>query len=79
LENYWARKVPFDTVEDTAQVLRKKHWRLQKDAGIDFISSNDFSLYDGMLDTIVMLNAIPKRFAGKRIKTNGTLPLPARR
>jgi 5-methyltetrahydropteroyltriglutamate--homocysteine methyltransferase len=64
LENYWAHKVPFDEVENTARELRKKHWRLQKDAGIDFISSNDFSLYDNMLDTMVMLNAIPQRFAG---------------
>ncbi|MDB4257394.1 5-methyltetrahydropteroyltriglutamate--homocysteine S-methyltransferase, partial [Arcobacteraceae bacterium] len=29
---------------------------------IEYISSNDFSLYDNMLDTIVMLGAIPKRF-----------------
>ena len=43
LENYWAHKIPFDEVQDTAQVLRKKHWRVQKDAGIDFISSNDFA------------------------------------
>ncbi|MDR2363031.1 MAG: 5-methyltetrahydropteroyltriglutamate--homocysteine S-methyltransferase [Spirochaetaceae bacterium] len=64
LENYWAHKAAFDDVEKTAAALRGKHWRLQKDAGIDFISSNDFSLYDGMLDTIVMLNAIPERFVG---------------
>jgi 5-methyltetrahydropteroyltriglutamate--homocysteine methyltransferase len=64
LENYWARKVSFDEVEKTAGVLRKKHWLLQKDAGIDFISSNDFSLYDTMLDTMVMVGAVPERFAG---------------
>ncbi|MDR1307875.1 MAG: hypothetical protein LBK74_09925, partial [Treponema sp.] len=64
LEDYWARKVPFDRVEDTARALRKKHWQVQKDAGIDLVSSNDFSLYDNMLDTIVMLNAVPKRFDG---------------
>jgi 5-methyltetrahydropteroyltriglutamate--homocysteine methyltransferase len=64
LEDYWAHKVPFDQVEDTARALRKKHWMVQKDAGIDFISANDFSLYDNMLDTIVMLDAIPERFAG---------------
>jgi 5-methyltetrahydropteroyltriglutamate--homocysteine methyltransferase len=64
LEHYWAQKVPFGEVEDTARALRKKHWVVQKDAGIDFISSNDFSLYDSMLDTIVMLNAVPERFTG---------------
>jgi 5-methyltetrahydropteroyltriglutamate--homocysteine methyltransferase len=68
LENYWAHKTSFDEVEKTAQALRKKHWLLQKDAGIDFISSNDFSLYDHMLDAMVMLGAIPERFAGIRDK-----------
>jgi 5-methyltetrahydropteroyltriglutamate--homocysteine methyltransferase len=63
LERYWAHKAPFDEVEDIARFLRQRHWRLQKDAGIDFISSNDFSLYDNMLDTMVMLGAIPERFA----------------
>jgi 5-methyltetrahydropteroyltriglutamate--homocysteine methyltransferase len=64
LERYWAHKAPFEEVENTARVLRERHWRLQKDSGIDFISSNDFSLYDNMLDTIVMLGAVPERFAG---------------
>ncbi|MDR2313795.1 MAG: 5-methyltetrahydropteroyltriglutamate--homocysteine S-methyltransferase [Spirochaetaceae bacterium] len=68
LEKYWAHEAPFDEVEAAARTLRKNHWRLQKDAGIDFISSNDFSLYDNMLDTIVMLNAVPERFAGIRDK-----------
>jgi 5-methyltetrahydropteroyltriglutamate--homocysteine methyltransferase len=62
LENYWAHKVFFDEVEAVARTLRKKHWRFQKDAGIDFISSNDFSFYDNILDTMVMLGAVPERF-----------------
>jgi 5-methyltetrahydropteroyltriglutamate--homocysteine methyltransferase len=68
LEDYWARNISFDEVEAAARALRKKHWHLQKDAGIDFISANDFSLYDNMLDTMVMLNAIPERFAGMEDK-----------
>ena len=43
-------------------IIRTQNY--QKEAGIDFIASNDFSLYDNMLDTAVMLGAIPKRFAG---------------
>jgi len=64
LEEYWAKKIPFAQVEEVAHDLKKKHWNYQKDAGIDFISSNDFSFYDGMLDTSIMLGAIPKRFQG---------------
>ncbi len=62
LEGYWEQKNSLEEVVGVARDLRQKHWLLQKDAGISFISSNDFSLYDGMLDTAVMLNAIPERF-----------------
>jgi 5-methyltetrahydropteroyltriglutamate--homocysteine methyltransferase len=62
LEEFWAKKVSFSEVEKVASQLKKRHWLYQKDAGIEYISSNDFSLYDNMLDTSVMLGAIPKRF-----------------
>lgn len=62
LESFWAKKCPFGEVEKVASELRRRHWEHQKNAGIEYISSNDFSLYDNMLDTIVMLGAIPKRF-----------------
>jgi 5-methyltetrahydropteroyltriglutamate--homocysteine methyltransferase len=62
LESYWAKKSDFSEVEEVASALKKRHWQYQKDAGIDCISSNDFSLYDNMLDTSILLGAIPKRF-----------------
>jgi 5-methyltetrahydropteroyltriglutamate--homocysteine methyltransferase len=62
LENYWAKKSAIQDVHATAFELRKKNWLHQKNIGIDLISCNDFSLYDHMLDTIVMVNAIPERF-----------------
>ena len=68
LESYWSNKTTFEELENVARKLRKKHWREQKNRGIDFISSNDFSYYDNMLDTAVMLNAIPTRF--RNIKDN---------
>lgn len=66
LEGYWDQKNSFNEVAEVARNLRQKHWLLQKEAGISFISSNDFSLYDRMLDTAIMVNAIPERF--KNIK-----------
>ena len=63
LENFWAQKSSFDEVKKVASELKKRHWNYQKDAKIDFISSNDFSLYDNMLDTSIMLNAVPLRFS----------------
>ncbi len=62
LEEFWAKKSPFNKVEELASNLKKRHWEYQKKAGIEYISSNDFSLYDNILDTCIMLNAIPKRF-----------------
>ncbi|AXK49456.1 5-methyltetrahydropteroyltriglutamate--homocysteine S-methyltransferase [Aliarcobacter trophiarum LMG 25534] len=64
LEEFWAKKVDFNEVEFISKNLRQRHWTYQKEAKIDFISSNDFSLYDNMLDTTVLLGAIPKRFQG---------------
>lgn len=62
LESFWANSCSFKEVKNVAKELKERHWNYQKDAGIDFISSNDFSLYDNMLDTAIMLGAIPKRF-----------------
>jgi len=62
LENFWSKKCDFSEVQKVASELKKRHWNYQKDAGIEYISSNDFSLYDNILDTAIMLNAIPKRF-----------------
>ena len=64
LESFWAKKIPFSEVEKVASELKKRHWNYQKDAGIKYISSNDFSLYDNMLDTAILLGTIPKRFQG---------------
>ena len=62
LEKYWSKQCSFDEVIFVAQELKKRHWNYQKKAGIEYISSNDFSFYDNMLDTAIMINAIPKRF-----------------
>ncbi|QOP43509.1 5-methyltetrahydropteroyltriglutamate--homocysteine S-methyltransferase [Sulfurimonas sediminis] len=63
LEKYWAKKSSFSEVEKVAKTLKQRHWNYQKDAGIEYISTNDFSFYDNMLDMAVTLNAVPKRFA----------------
>jgi 5-methyltetrahydropteroyltriglutamate--homocysteine methyltransferase len=51
-----------DEVRGTAEELRAKHWKLQAQAGVDLIPSNDFSYYDQMLDTAILLNVIPQRY-----------------
>ncbi len=61
-EKYFRDKNAAEELLETGKQLRKKHWLLQKSKGIDIIPSNDFSFYDGMLDTAVMLNAVPQRY-----------------
>ncbi len=62
LEGFWTGKIGLPELEKTSHELKIRHWNYQKESGIDLISSNDFSWYDNMLDTAVMLNAIPERF-----------------
>jgi len=62
LEKYWAGEVEEQSLLATAQSLRKEHWQLQVDAGIGVPPSNDYSLYDHVLDTAVTVGAIPRRF-----------------
>ncbi|MEK6398636.1 MAG: 5-methyltetrahydropteroyltriglutamate--homocysteine S-methyltransferase, partial [Terriglobus sp.] len=62
LEGYWSGKRTEDELLATASSLRAEHWKLQKAAGIDVIPANDFSLYDQVLDMLVLLGATPERF-----------------
>ncbi|OJX43869.1 MAG: 5-methyltetrahydropteroyltriglutamate--homocysteine S-methyltransferase [Chloroflexi bacterium 44-23] len=59
LESYWSGKTSASDLMETGKQLRITHWRLQQDAGIDIIPSNDFSFYDHVLDTTTMVGAIP--------------------
>jgi len=63
-EAYWAGRETAADLERTAAGLRRQTWETLRDAGLSDIPSNTFSLYDHVLDTAVMVNAVPKRFAG---------------
>ena len=62
IEGYWKGAYSLDDVRDTGRKLRTQHWQLQAAAGVDLVASNDFSYYDQMLDTAILLNAIPQRY-----------------
>lgn len=61
-EKYFREEMKKEELYAVAENLRLTHLRQQKEAGIDFISSNDFSFYDGMLDMAVLLNAVPEKY-----------------
>lgn len=61
-EKYFKGELTKDELEEKAKELRKEHWDMQKQSGVDFIPSNDFSFYDGILDLSVLLNAVPSNY-----------------
>ncbi len=61
-EDYFRGKISAETLQENAAGLRKKQWLLQQKSGIDFIPSNDFSFYDGVLDAAQLLGAVPGRY-----------------
>lgn len=61
-EQYWAGKISAMELELTAKSIRLQNWRIQKEAGIDILPCNDFSFYDHVLDTSLMIGAIPERY-----------------
>jgi 5-methyltetrahydropteroyltriglutamate--homocysteine methyltransferase len=72
IEAFWKGEVDPEELQATAQRLRRQHWDLQREAGIQHIPSGDFSLYDHVLDTLMMVGAIPRRFS--RLSNGSDLP-----
>ncbi len=62
LESHWRGDTNAAQLQQTARELRQRHWRLQKDAGADVVPVNDFSLYDHVLDTAFLFDAIPDAY-----------------
>ncbi|GIF62145.1 5-methyltetrahydropteroyltriglutamate--homocysteine methyltransferase [Asanoa ishikariensis] len=62
VEAYWAGRIDAAALQETAAGLRAQVWRTLRDARLDAIPSNTFSLYDHMLDAAVTVDAIPDRF-----------------
>jgi len=61
-EGYWKGKRTLEGLLTTAAELRRRNWRTQREAGIDWIPSNDFSFYDQVLDHCCLVGAVPPRF-----------------
>jgi 5-methyltetrahydropteroyltriglutamate--homocysteine methyltransferase len=60
-EGYWAGRTSRSELESIAATLRRDTWAHLAAAGLDSVPVNTFSYYDQMLDTAVMLDALPAR------------------
>ncbi|MER6133063.1 5-methyltetrahydropteroyltriglutamate--homocysteine S-methyltransferase [Streptomyces sp. NPDC001815] len=61
IEGYWKGRVDADTLRTTAAGLRRTNWLQLTGAGLHEVPTGDFSYYDHVLDTSVMVGAIPAR------------------
>ncbi|EUA73161.1 cobalamin-independent synthase, N-terminal domain protein [Mycobacterium xenopi 4042] len=60
-EGYWAGRTSRAELESVAATLRRDTWSQLAAAGLDSVPVNTFSYYDQMLDTAVMVGALPAR------------------
>ncbi len=65
LESHWAGRSDAGALLATAADLRARAWARQRDLGADVIPSNDFSLYDHVLDTTAMVGSVPAIYGWK--------------
>ncbi|MFJ3503624.1 5-methyltetrahydropteroyltriglutamate--homocysteine S-methyltransferase [Streptomyces sp. NPDC090135] len=61
IEGYWKGRVTADALRSTAAELRRTNWRQLAGAGVHEVPTGDFSYYDHVLDTTVMVGAVPAR------------------
>ncbi|MBR1283967.1 5-methyltetrahydropteroyltriglutamate--homocysteine S-methyltransferase [Bradyrhizobium sp. AUGA SZCCT0177] len=71
LESFWSGTTDEKALIETGIGLRAANWARQKKLGVSIIPSNDFTFYDQVLDTCVMVGAIPKSYGWN----GGTVPL----
>ncbi|MFF3565087.1 5-methyltetrahydropteroyltriglutamate--homocysteine S-methyltransferase [Streptomyces sp. NPDC002574] len=61
VEGYWKGRITADALRDTAAELRRANWQQLAQAGVHEVPTGDFSYYDHVLDTTVMVGAVPAR------------------
>ncbi|MFI9230247.1 5-methyltetrahydropteroyltriglutamate--homocysteine S-methyltransferase [Streptomyces rimosus] len=61
IEGYWKGRVTANALMETARGLRRANWQQLVDAGVHEVPTGDFSYYDHVLDTSVMVGAVPDR------------------
>lgn len=74
LESFWRGETAANDLQKTAAQLREQHWKKQQAAGLAFITSNDFSLYDHVLDHTILFDAKPERFKKPTFGEKNTPP-----
>ena len=62
LERHWRGETDVHALEATGRELRRRHWALQREAGLDFVVVGDFAYYDHVANHVQMFGCEPARF-----------------
>ena len=62
LDGHSRGEVSEAALEDTGKQLRARHWALQREAGLDYVTVGDFAFYDQVANHIQLLGCEPARF-----------------
>ena len=62
LEAYWHGDIDQHALQAVGRTLRQRHWKLQAQAGLSWVTVGDFSWYDQVLDQSALLGVVPERF-----------------
>jgi 5-methyltetrahydropteroyltriglutamate--homocysteine methyltransferase len=65
LERFWKGETPPDALEENGKALRARHWEIQKNSGLDYVTVGDFAFYDHVANHIQLFGCEPARFAFK--------------
>jgi 5-methyltetrahydropteroyltriglutamate--homocysteine methyltransferase len=74
-EQYWSGNISLAELLSKGKNSYEQNWKLQQEAGIDLIPSNDFSYYDQILDMSLTVGAVPKRYNQVALKSNNEMDL----
>jgi len=61
-EKYWSKTITKDELFSEGRKIRINNWKKQAELGIDLVPVGDFSWYDHVLNTTMLLGNIPERF-----------------
>lgn len=62
-EAFWRKELSETALHDIGSDLRARHWAVQQQAGLDYVSVGDFAWYDQVLNTLALVGALPTRFS----------------
>lgn len=62
VENYLNGKLDEQTFAEECTKIKINNWKTQKQQGVDIIPSNDFTIYDNMLDATCLFGNIPRKY-----------------